>query len=246
MRTKCCLPLAVFLAWTASGPLWADDAGDARALLAKAIDAAGGEAKLAKAQAMTWKEKGTFHGAGMALPYTATCAVQWPGQARMDIDNFVTIVLNNDQGWLKPAMQDTQTMSKEQLEEHREDQHAGYLTTLLPLKDPAYRLTPLPEAKVGDKAAVGIKVSHPKHRDVRLFFDKQTHLLVKCEQRVKPAEQPGQEVAQDTYYEDYRAVDGVQLPYKVVLKRDGKPYVESEILELKLPGKLPDARFAKP
>src|SRR5205807_2708706 len=67
---------------------------DARAIVNKAIQAAGGEKKLAKHNAVTMKEKGTYYGMGEGLPYTGNYSFQWPNQFRMEIEGVFLIVVN--------------------------------------------------------------------------------------------------------------------------------------------------------
>ena len=223
----------------------ADDQAEARAVVDKAIKATGGEEKLARYKAMTWSETGTYYGMGEGLPYTASYAVQWPDRFRMDIKDVFLMVRDGDKGWVKMGGE-TQELSKEQIAEQKEEHHGGYLTTLLPLKDKAVTLTPLKEIKVGDRPAVGVKASSKGHRDVSLYFDKQTGLLVKSEVRVKAEEQGGKEVTQESVYADHKEVDGLKVPMKMVITRDGKKFVEATHTELKFPDKLDAKLFSKP
>jgi len=163
----------------------------------------------------------------------------------MEIENVFTLVLNGDKGWMSMGGS-TEEMSKEQLAEQKETHFAGYVTTLLPLKDKAFNLAPVGEAKVGDRAAVIVKVTHEGHRDVLLFFDKENNRLVKSEYKAKAQEQGGEEVKQEVFFSDYRDVDGVKFPMKIVVTRDGKPYVEAENSEVKAVDKPDDKVFAKP
>src|SRR5262249_6382500 len=110
------LGIGLVLAVTSSSR--ADDK-DCRAILAKAMQAVGGEEQLAKYKALTWKEKGTFYGQGNALPYTGNYAVQWPNQFRMEIVGVFTLVLNGDKGWFTMGG-DTQEMNKEQVAQQKE------------------------------------------------------------------------------------------------------------------------------
>jgi hypothetical protein len=48
------------------------------------------------------------------------------------------------------------------------------------------------------------------------------------------------------FYSDFKEVEGVLQAMKVVIKRDGKDYVEGETTDLKLAEKLDDSVFAKP
>ena len=114
------------------------------------------------------------------------------------------------------------------------------------MKDKAYTLTPLGEVKVGDRPAVGVKVSSKGHRDVELYFDKDTNLLLKSQTRVKSREQEGKEMDQESLYADYKDVDGAKVPMKVTMNREGKVYVESESTDVKPVDKLDDSTFGKP
>lgn len=244
-RCLMAIPVAVLaLAWSGAGR--AEKATDAGAVIARAIQAAGGEDKLARFQAATWTEKGTFYGAGAdGVPYTGHYAVQWPHQFKMEIENFFTMVINGDKGWSDMGGGATE-MPKAQMDEQKENHHSGWITTLLPLKDKAFHLTLLDEAKVNDKPAVGVKVSGAGHRDVLLYFDRASGLLVKSQMRGKDVEQGGKEFVQESLYQDYQDVDGVKMPMKLVIQRDGARYLEAQHSDLKAAGHLADDVFKKP
>src|SRR5712692_2340260 len=80
-----------------TGAAWAEEKPEAKAVIAKALKAMGGEDKVAKFKAHTWKEKGTYYGMGDGIAYTATYAVQWPDKFRMDIEGYGLFVSNGDQ-----------------------------------------------------------------------------------------------------------------------------------------------------
>ena len=113
------------------------------------------------------------------------------------------------------------------------------------MKDPAFQLSPLGESKVGDRAAVGVKVTHKGHSDVNLYFDKQTGLVRKSEYRAKDA-MTGKDREMATTFENYKDFDGLKIPTKIDMKRDGEKFVEAEITELKPGSKLEASVFAKP
>jgi hypothetical protein len=220
-------------------------AQDAKAIVDKAIKAMGGEEKLAKYKATTTKEKGTYYGMGAGLPYTADYAIELPYRTRMEVAGYFTSVFDKDKGWMKMG-NDTTEMSKEQVAQRQEEQYCSWLTTLLPLKDKNITLTMLGESKVGDRPAVGIKASSKGHRDVKIYFDKENGRPLKSEFMVQDETQGGKEVNQEAFYESYKEVNGVQVPMKMKIQREGKLFVEGEVLEVKLAEKLPDSLFAKP
>lgn len=236
------LALALVVGLSVVGVLRADEPKD---IIEKAIKATGGEDKLAKFKAQTWSAKGKYYGMGEGQDYTAEYAVQFPDKFKFTVQGIFTIVYDGSKGWRKMG-EDTAEMTAEQLAEQKEGMHAGYLATLLPLRDNAYTLTPLGEVKVGDRAAVGIKVSSKGHRDVNFYFDKDTNLLVKSEMTVKSEEQGGKQVTQEELYSDHQDVDGVKIPMKMTINRDGKKFVEGESSNVKLLEKLDDNVFSKP
>jgi hypothetical protein len=251
MRTLVCGTFVLSLLLTAGARLQADDQPDAKGIVDKAIKATGGEEKLAKHKAATSKGKGKINLMGNEIEFTFEAAVQPPKQSRRRFEADVsgtkferTIVFNGDKGWIT-MMGNTDEMSQDQLAAEREDLYAAWVATLEPLKDAAFKLAPLGEIKIGDRPAVGVKVSHKDHKDVSLYFDKDKGLLLKVQRRTKDS-MTGQEVDQETFYSDYKEDDGVQRSRKQKTKRDGNDFLEIEITESKRLERLDDSTFAKP
>ena len=231
-------------------PLKADDADAAKDIINKAIKAAGSEEKLSKLKAATIKFKGTFQEGDMNIPLTGEMITQGADQSRAVIQadiggQAVTIieVLNRNKGWKKE--ESTKEMTADELKEARDGVHESWVATLVPLKDKAYTLTALGEIKVDDRPAVGVRVSAKDRRDVNLYFDKDTNLLVKSEMRVKD-EAAGMEVNQETFYGDYKEVAGIQEAMRFVVKRDGKPFLNAQVEEIRRQEKVDDSVFGKP
>ena len=92
-------------------------------------------------------------------------------------------VFNEGKGWLSAAGQ-VMEMDKETIDEHKAMVHVESVTSLFGLKEgTGYKLSPLGESKVGDTPVVGVQVTKEGKRDVNLYFDKKTHLLLKAEYR---------------------------------------------------------------
>jgi hypothetical protein len=230
----------------------ADDEADMRALIEKAIKAHGGADKLSKFKVVTSKFKGKFYGMGEGIDYSADMSVQGQTQMRLDLSfdaggmKFTIVnVLNGDKGW-SSINGKTDDMSKEQIAEGKEDLYFGWVAALYPLTDKEFKLSPLGDSKVGDKEAVGVKVSRKDHRDVNLFFDKKTNMLLKMERQGKDVMGGGADFNQETYYDDYKEIAGTQQPHKLVIKRDNKDFIDAEITEAKPTDKLDDKVFDKP
>src|SRR5947208_1079028 len=106
MRPNRCLPLALCLSLGIVAAGRAEE--QSKAIVDKAIQAAGGEASLGKYKGMTFNVKGNFYGMGNAIPYTGEFAVQFPSQAKNKIDADVggqkfmmVVVVDGDKGWVK-------------------------------------------------------------------------------------------------------------------------------------------------
>jgi hypothetical protein len=228
----------------------ADDGTAAQALVDKAVAAHGGRNRLEMLPAVTGKCKGTFHRLGAALAFTGEFAFQGPDRSKFDIETEVdgqkyrqVLVLAGRQGWVK-VNDNTEEQDKDDLAEAQAEAYAEWVATLVPLKDKKFRLAPLGEFAVDGRPALGIKVSSEGQRDVDLYFDRAKSLLVKTQTRVK--DDDGQEVTEETFMSDYKEVQGTQQAMKVIVKRDGKPYVEIEVTHCQLAAKLDDSVFAKP
>jgi hypothetical protein len=227
----------------------ADEAAS-RALIDRAIAAHGGEARLAKIVAVTAKLKGTFHGLGAGVTFTGEMAAQTPDKLKIVIEADaqgqkirLISVLNGDKGWSKFDDEVTE-LDKDELAEAQEEAYAEWVATLLPLKDKAFTMAALGEITVEGKPAFGVKVSRKDHRDVSLFFDKETALLVKTESRVH--DELGMEVAEETFLGGYQDVEGTKQAIKYTIKRDGQLYLEGEAFDYRLLDKLDDEVFARP
>jgi hypothetical protein len=112
------------------------------------------------------------------------------------------------------------------------------------LKEKGYKLTTLPEEKVEGKPALGLLVAHKQHRAVRLWFDKETALLVKSERQTK--DDSGQESAEEVLFSSYQDVNGLKVATRFVVKSAGKTVAEAEMTEVKPAEKLDPKLFAKP
>src|SRR5262249_7286105 len=110
--------------------------------------------------------------------YKTTSTFQFQG---MKISQ--TQVIDGEQGWASGNGQ-TQDLPKEALVEIKEQKYAEDLDRFGFLKEKGFELSVLNEIKVDEKPAVGVLVKSMGHRDVKLYFDKTSGLLVKRDQQV--------------------------------------------------------------
>ncbi len=112
----------------------------------------------------------------------------------------------------------------------------------LKLKERYSKLTLHGLAQLDNREAYVIEAAPQLGRPEKLYFDRQTGLLV----RMDFFPNLGQEKTQaQMYFEDYRAVDGVKLPFAIRRARPGFTWTY-QFDEIKLNAPLDDSRFNKP
>jgi hypothetical protein len=124
--------------------------------------------------------------------------------------------------------------------------HAFRMAQMLtPLKHKDLTLSSLGEIKINDRAALGIKIAKKDHPDLDLYFDKESHLPVKCGLRIKEPETE-KEATYEWLFSGFKEVAGVKHTMQVVLNRDGKKRLGMEISEVKPEENVEETVFAKP
>src|SRR5262249_23093088 len=153
-------------------------------------------------------------------------------------------VLNRDKGWVK--IDDMlMPMAENEVKATQDEIHEVWVRSLVPLKgNSAYTFSPLGDAMVEDAPALGIRVSCEGHKDVNLYFDKGTFLLLKSEMRVK--DNDGKEVNREFINSHFKEIGGLKEPTRFVIKKDGRLFMEIEVEDISRVEKLDDSIFAKP
>lgn len=225
---------------------------EARSIVARGVAAYGGEARLARLRCLRLTTRGTVQVAGADTTFAAETSVQLPGRIRnvlhCDLQgktHTITQMIDGDRvavvvdGAAQPVKEATAAELRELL-------YAEQVHTLVPLlRDPGYELTPAGQASVNGRPAFAVRVVARGHRDVVLYFDQPTGLLVKAQRRtVDP--QTLKEVLQEEYYGDYREQDGLRRPWQVVVFKDGKKLMDSQVVALQYLDKLDDSVFRQP
>jgi outer membrane lipoprotein-sorting protein len=229
----------------------ADDAADAKAVVEKAIKAAG--LKADANPTMTWKDKGTFTAQGLKMTYTADWAFQGPDKYRFDLKGefgegkiSLLVVANGDKAWGLEGNK-AEEITGEKLEYTKNEVYQMWVTTLTPLAaDKGFTLATAKGKDVNGKPTAAVKVMRDKRPPVTLYFDKASGLLVKSEVVVKDEFQKWKEVLDEAYFEDYKDANGVKVFTKLRVVRDGKPLIESTLSDQKLGEKLDPKLFEKP
>jgi hypothetical protein len=225
----------------------------ARAIVAKAIDAQGGEAKVAKLRTLRIKVEGTTElvTGQPNLSFTIEDTWQMPNRYKTESSfqlmgkKFTqTQVIDGDKGWIQSDGR-VEDMPKDALAEMKEQKYAEDLDRLGFLSEKSTELSVLDEIKVEGKPAVGVLVKSKGHRDVKLYFDSASGLLVKREQRVLDPSS-SKEVRQEVIFSDYQEKDGLRHYKKIVALRGGKKVIDARVTDVEFFEKLDAKVFAKP
>jgi len=226
-------------------------ADDADAVVDKAIKAIGGEAKLAKVNAVSWKGKGKIIFNDNENTFTSQATVRGVGHLRSEFEGEFggnpfkgVTVLSGDKGWRKFG-DNLMELEGDQLANEKRNVSLQVLPILLlPLKGKDYKLASAGDENVDGKPAAGVKATGPDGKDLTIYFDKESGLPVRLVATVVGFN--NEEFTQETTYGDYKDFDGIKKATKSVSKRDGQRFVEIEFTEFKVLDKVDDDTFAEP
>jgi hypothetical protein len=173
----------------------ARSAEEPQTIIARAVEALGGEANLSRAKAVQEKVKGTIYDPGVkeslvdGAKFSGELITQLPDQVKffVQVDTAAgrqswTHVLNGHKAWSREDLSGSQLDDQANLSEFEQSAYADYVSTLVPLlKDKSYALSFAGNGQVDGRPAVLIKVVSRGHPDVTLYFDTDNGLLLKNE-----------------------------------------------------------------
>lgn len=225
-------------------------AEDPKVTIEKALAAAGG--KLTdKERCLTWNDEGTFHFMGQQMKYKMRWSFVSASQWRFDFEGTemplkIKVVMNGQRAWQAAAGQ-VEEIKDEKLVYVKHQGYVMWVSSLYPLLEkPEFKLSPGAEIMVEGKPAVAVRVSHPDHEDVTLYFDKATHLLVGSDTIVLNEFAGWAKAKQESRFLDYKAEGSRQVFTKMKVQRDGQLLMESVLSDRKAHERLDGALFSEP
>jgi len=221
--------------------------GDAKSILDKGIKALGGEEKLAKAEAFSWKSKGTVNINGNESEFTGQTTAKGLDHFRREFstDQFAgVVVLAGDKGWRKFG-DNASNVEGDGLDHEKRRVYLDVIPiTLVALKGKGFKYEAGAEEKVGDKPAVTLKATGPDGKDFTLAFDKESGLPVKLVGVVMGFQ--GSEQNMEVTFGDYKDFAGIKKATKIEVKRDGETFQKFEVTEFKVLEKVDPDTFTEP
>jgi hypothetical protein len=206
----------IFIASILTGTACLTSAQDAGKIVEQYVKAAGGSKALSKVQTLTLE--GTFTGAdGKAGTYTFATKLpnRYYVELLVDEKNLIE-AYNGKSAWHQTATGELGTLvGPEGMQLEAAAQY--YNSHLINPKKSKMTVTFVGPAQVRGKDALQLELTTATGMKRQVFFDPQTYLIVKEAATVGGVEE-------EILYDDYRAVDGVKLPYKIELHRGSEKY----------------------
>jgi hypothetical protein len=237
------------LATLAAGSAWAADRDVALAILDQAIKAHGGTDALNRVQTGVRTSSGTIALYGKDLPFADEMIWQLPHRFRLNLEvgtgqdkSRIVLVATPDKGWQNAGGM-AMELGRERLTELQDDAYVLWLATLTPLRQAGFDLTPLPEIRIEGRTATGVLVGNKGHAETKVYFDKETGLLVKMERRAREA---GVALDKEYLYSSYKDFDGVKLATKLREMHNGSRFADLTNISYRFLRAVNDATFARP
>jgi outer membrane lipoprotein-sorting protein len=247
--------LGLAVAVAAAGMCAADD--KAEAIVKKAITAHGGAENLNKYKAGRFKMTGEMSIGGLDIEFTGNLAYSMPDRYKMHMSaELMGMKLTIDQVVKGESIKNTVKIGdtvvpsagdaeKDELKTAAVVQEAEQITPLLDPKK--FTIKAADDEDVGGKKAAVIVVQ-PKaiKKEIRMAFDKETGLLVKTAHKGMGPGNDGTpvEVNEESYGSDYKKVNGVQVPTKIVVNHDGQKFMTIKLTDYELMEKIDDKEFS--
>jgi hypothetical protein len=242
--------IALVLAGAGLAPAQTDEA---RAIIERAVQAHGGEERLAQNRAEKVRMRGTLYVPRGAYPFDAEVTAQLPAQMKTVMEirdregHTRTLVHLVNAGRMTTFVDGkrepkTDPAALQDMAAALQLQRAYRLVPLL--RDRSFELAPLGEIKVNDRPALGVRVTSRGKPELRLFFDKELGLLVKTETLLDDG--AGKQVRHEQYVGDYKDVEGWKRFFKMAAYKAGKKIMEAEVVSVKYLDRIDNSEFTKP
>ena len=207
-------------------------------LLNKYVAALGGENALLKIASRT--EKGTATFAGREIAVDIYDKAPNKRASVMHVANGANVtVFDGRQGWTGSTGHPPREMPPAEVEGARID---ADLQFALHIRQTFPDLHPAPPESIAGRETYQLVSENAGQPRIRLYFDQQTGLLLRM---IRYGDSPLGLNPVRVDYSDYRAVNGVQVPYRWTVARPAGQFT-TQVTEVKQNVEIDDAKFTKP
>jgi hypothetical protein len=158
------------------------DSSPSKTTLERIIEAHGGQNKLAKVAAIVVVKKGKITFKGVALDFEQTIYAQFPDKWREEslsiigISRSTSVVAGEKVHQAVDGKSEVPTDIEKQTA--KDKAYVFWLTNTLPLKNEVFSISSLSEKTIGNREAIGIRLSRKDYPTVDMYFDIENDLLV--------------------------------------------------------------------
>jgi hypothetical protein len=222
---------------------------DADALLEKAIKAHGGEEALTKYAALRVKLKRTDEPTRFTYNhdwlFAAPDKFKDTGDGSYLGRRITTVYATDGKATWSLVEGRAEDLTGKFAEWYSQQAYLMQVMRLAPLKGKEYELKAIGETKVEGKPALGLLVRAKGRKDVTLFFDADSGLLVKVEREVYD-NLTEKDAKEERFYKNYPKKEALPCARSVVVKVGGKTTERYEVREIKFLEEADDKEFKRP
>lgn len=220
-----------------SARLPADDA--ARALLNRAISAAGGAANLQRHRVLAWHGTSSINVSGRTVRIEGDWRIEPPDRAHIETFDVEkgpastrSLFIDGDKGW---TTKDGKSLVLPQLfvGNEREQFYLYWLVRLVPMLDKEFRLT---TAEPDEQRRAGFRVEREGRRDATLYFTPDARLSRIVTTVTDPTS--GADLPQELRFTGEIAADGIRWPRRIQVIQKGMTFFDLELSSLQTLEKL--------
>jgi len=156
----------------------------------------------------------------------------------------ISSAFDGEKGWsINPMMgsTDPQPLTEEQID--RMKIQADYDGILYNYKEKGYKVELTGKDKVDDIDVYVITLTRSNGDVITSYIDSENYVLLKTKSKMK---MQGVETEAETYFSNYKFVDGILQPYSIETKVDGKTVMQMAFDEFKFNNDFPDSIFDMP
>jgi len=230
--------LSLFLLSLITSPGLGQEASD---ILKKMVEAQGGKKVLEQIKDMT--SSGTLEMTQMGMSGSMTMYKKEPDKVRMDIELMGMIITQAFDGetawWINP-----QTGSREEVpEQQSEDMKRMALGIDALLYPEKYGITFVSKGKekIEEKEYFVLEQTFPDGHKATLYIDPKTYLTYKS--KTTTMNQMGVEVESETFESDFKKVNGMTIPYSIIIFQEGEEFMKLTFTEITFNSGLEDSLF---
>jgi zinc protease len=218
----------------------------AEAVLAKAVRAHGGAARLKALKDVTSRSTISVTTPNGTIDGEMNVVVRPPDRTRIEMSMLGQTgvqVLDGARGWSSSGGR-VEELSGEQLQALRSGVRTQVLPFLARLAAGGMQVGWVAEEKVGAETVDVLQVIDGDAQ-ARASFSRASGLLVRLEQD-EPSMFGGGRVPMARLYTDYRAVDGIQVPFRTERLANGERLIEDKVSALSINRGVTDSSFQRP